>query len=103
MADVLKAKIKVKEGWKGHHSPDNEFFISTSTYSILSSKVVCTLKVPFLESHSVLEFFKVGINAYLSNSNKAKLLQVGIIFLIHLFAWEILLIKKLEIKEIKTI
>ena len=32
---------------------------------------------------------------------KAELLQVGIFFLIHLFAWEILLLKKLEIKETK--
>ena len=34
--------------------------------------------------------------------SKAKLLQVGIFFFIHLFAREILLIKKLEIKETKT-
>ena len=33
---------------------------------------------------------------------KAELLQVGIFFLIHLFAWEILLLKKLEIEETKT-
>jgi hypothetical protein len=33
---------------------------------------------------------------------KAKLLQVGIFFLIHLFAREILLLKKLEIEETKN-
>ena len=33
---------------------------------------------------------------------KAELLQVGIFFLIHLFAREILLLKKLEIEETKT-
>ena len=35
---------------------------------------------------------------------KAELLQVGMyfFFLIHLFAWETLLLKKLEIKETKT-
>ena len=33
---------------------------------------------------------------------KAELLQVGILFLIHLFAQEVLLIKKLEIEETKT-
>ena len=33
---------------------------------------------------------------------KAELLQVGIFFLIHLFAGEILLLKKLEIEETKT-
>ena len=33
---------------------------------------------------------------------KAELLQVGIFFLIHLFAWEILLLKKLEIEKTKT-
>ena len=33
---------------------------------------------------------------------KAELLQVGIFFLIHLFAWDILLLKKLEIEETKT-
>ena len=33
---------------------------------------------------------------------KAELLQVGIFFLIHLFAWEILLLKKLEIEGTKT-
>ena len=35
-------------------------------------------------------------------SVSAKLLQVGIFFLIHLFAWEILLLKKLEIEETKV-
>ena len=39
---------------------------------------------------------------YLLKSSKAELLQVGIFFLIHLFAREILLIKKLEIEETKT-
>ena len=34
---------------------------------------------------------------------KAELLQVDIFFLIHLFAWEILLLKKLEIEETKTV
>ena len=33
---------------------------------------------------------------------KAELLKVGIFFLIHLFAREILLLKKLEIEETKT-
>ena len=33
--------------------------------------------------------------------SKAKLLQVGIFFLIHLFAKDILLMKKLEIEETK--
>ena len=33
---------------------------------------------------------------------KAELLQVGIFFIIHLFALEILLLKKLEIEETKT-
>ena len=37
-----------------------------------------------------------------SNNTKAELLQVGIFFLIHLFAGEILLLKKLEIEETKT-
>ena len=37
------------------------------------------------------------------NNSKAELLQVGIFFLIHLFAWEILLIKKkLAMEETKT-
>ena len=36
------------------------------------------------------------------NLSKAELLQVGIFFLIHLFAWEILLLKKLEIEDNKT-
>ena len=35
-------------------------------------------------------------------STKAELLQVGIFFLIHLFAREILLLKKLENEETKT-
>ena len=35
-------------------------------------------------------------------SDKAELLQVGIFFLVHLFAREILLLKKLEIEETKT-
>ena len=35
-------------------------------------------------------------------SYKAELLQVGIFFLIHLFAQEILLLKKFEIEETKT-
>ena len=35
-------------------------------------------------------------------SIKAEFLQVGIFFLIHLFAWDILLEKKLEIEETKT-
>ena len=34
---------------------------------------------------------------------KAELLQVGIFFLIHLFAWDILLLKKLEIEETTTL
>ena len=34
---------------------------------------------------------------------KVELLQVGIFFLIHLFAQEVLLVKKLEIKETKTL
>ena len=33
---------------------------------------------------------------------KAELLQVGIFFLIHLFAWEVLLVKMLEIEKTKT-
>ena len=33
---------------------------------------------------------------------KAELLQEGIFFLIHLFAWEISLLKMLEIEETKT-
>ena len=33
---------------------------------------------------------------------KAELLQVGFFSLIHLFAWEIVLIEKLEIEETKT-
>ena len=33
---------------------------------------------------------------------KSELLQVGIFFLIHLFAWTILLLKKLEIEETNT-
>ena len=33
---------------------------------------------------------------------RAELLHVGIFFLIHLFAWEILLLKKLEIEETKN-
>ena len=36
-----------------------------------------------------------------TNNTKAELLQVGIFFHIHLFAREILLIKKLEIEETK--
>ena len=36
-----------------------------------------------------------------TTTTKAELLQVGIFFLIHLFAWEILLIKKLEIEKTK--
>ena len=35
-------------------------------------------------------------------ADKAELLQVGIFFLIQLFAWEILLLKKLKIEETKT-
>ena len=42
-------------------------------------------------------FWKIVKNFF-----KAELLQVGIFFLIHLFAWEILLLKKLEIEETKT-
>ena len=33
---------------------------------------------------------------------KAELLQVGIFFLIHLFVWDFLLLKKLVIEETKT-
>ena len=36
------------------------------------------------------------------DSTKAELLQVGIFFLIHLFAQKNLLLKKLEIEETKT-
>ena len=39
---------------------------------------------------------------YVLQEHKAELLQVGIFFLVHLFAWEILLVKKLEIEETKT-
>ena len=35
-------------------------------------------------------------------ASKAELLQVGIFFIIHLFAREILLLKKLEIEETNT-
>jgi hypothetical protein len=38
----------------------------------------------------------------LLKQHKAELLQVGISFLIHLFEWEILLLKELEIEETKT-
>ena len=37
-----------------------------------------------------------------SSCIKAELLQEGIFFLIYLFVWEILLLKKLEIEETKT-
>ena len=37
------------------------------------------------------------------NDSKAELLQVGIFFLIHLFAREILLVKKLEIRKTEPI
>ena len=47
-----------------------------------------------------MTFFEVfGANTWKA---EAELLQVGIFFLIHLFAWEILLLKKLEIEETKT-
>ena len=39
---------------------------------------------------------------YITMKYKTELLQVGIFYLIHLFAWEILLLKKLEIEETKT-
>ena len=39
----------------------------------------------------------------LGSVHKAELLQLGIFFLIHLFAREILVVKKLEIDETKTI
>ena len=48
-------------------------------------------------------FLSVSNSSYDQNRvTKAELLQAGIFFLIHLFAWEILLVKKLEIEETKT-
>ena len=38
----------------------------------------------------------------MGHSCKAELLQLGIFFLVHLFAREILLLKKLEIEATKT-
>ena len=44
---------------------------------------------------------KIEVPSWTIGCSKAELLQLGIFFLIHLFAWEVLLIKKLEIKETK--
>jgi hypothetical protein len=38
-------------------------------------------------------------NARMQNSNKAKLLQEGIFFFIHLFARDVLVMKKFEIEK----
>ena len=42
-----------------------------------------------------------GEFAYFSTLNKAELLQEGIFFLIHLFARDVLVMKKLEIEKTK--
>ena len=43
-----------------------------------------------------------SIECYVSNLSKTKLQKEGNFFLIHLFARDILLMKKLEIEETKT-
>ena len=53
--------------------------------------------------YSLLHTEQWGQNIFsFLTSSKAELLQVGIFFLIHLCAWEILLLKKLEMEETKT-
>ena len=49
-----------------------------------------------------VEKFRISYFVHLFSDDKAELLREGIIFLIHLFARAILLMKKLKIEETKA-
>ena len=68
-------------------------------FTVLIDCSLCATKSAFDHWKLILAHYGFFYKLCLTNT---ELLQVGIFFLIHLFAWEILLLKKLEIEETKN-
>ena len=81
-------------------------FYQSMIPSVLPSAVIryvlfSHLCLKFIYSEKAMKFCKISTVDL--TGNKAKLQKEGIYFLIHLFVRDILLMKKLEIEETKTI
>ena len=97
MSAIVGGKIRLLLSGGAPLSPDTHDFVRCALDLPL---VQVILKVTNIQSMYILKR-SVNLESKIPSSTKAELLQEGIFFLIHLFARDVLVMKKLEIEKTK--